>query len=47
MELKCSLASFTALLLDNPHPTNALPVLDEDNFSDFVPDAEAGGRKNF
>ena len=47
MELKCSLASFTALLLDNPHPTNALPVLDEDNFNDFVPMLKRAGEKMF
>ena len=47
MELKCSLASFTALLLDNPHPTNALPVLDEDNFSNFVPMLKQAGEKLF
>jgi hypothetical protein len=47
MELKCSLASFTALLLDNPHPTNALPVLDEDNFNDFMPMLKRAGEKMF
>ena len=47
MELKCSLASFTALLLDNPRPTNALPVLDEDNFNDFVPMLKRAGEKMF
>jgi len=47
MEVKCSLASFTALLLDNPHPTNALPELDEDNFGNFVPMLKRQGEKLF
>ena len=47
MEVKCSLACFSALLLDNPHPTNALPVLDEDNFGDFVPMLKRQGEKMF
>ena len=47
MEVKCSLACFSALLLDNPHPTNALPVLDEDNFNDFVPTLKRAGEKMF
>jgi hypothetical protein len=47
MEVKCSLANFTALLLENPHPTNALPVLDEDNFDTFVPMFKRQGEKLF
>jgi hypothetical protein len=47
LEVKCSLANFTALLLENPHPTNALPVLDEDNFDSFVPMFKRQGEKLF
>jgi hypothetical protein len=47
MEVKCSLANFTALLLENPHPTNALPVLDEDNFDSYVPMFKRQGEKLF
>jgi hypothetical protein len=47
MEVKCSLACFTALLLDNPNPTNVLPVLDEDNFGSSVPALKQDGEKLF
>jgi hypothetical protein len=47
MEVKCSLANFTALLLDHSNPTNPLPVLDEDNFSRFVPALKREGEKLF
>jgi hypothetical protein len=47
MEVKCSLANFTALLLDQPNPTNPLPVLDEDNFSQFMPVLKRIGEKLF
>jgi hypothetical protein len=47
MEVKCSLANFTALLLDHPNPTNPLPVLDEDNFIQFIPALKRDGEKLF
>ena len=47
MEVKCSLASFTALMLENPNPTNALPVLDDDNFTSFEPMFKRQGARLF
>jgi hypothetical protein len=47
MEVKCSLANFTALILDHPNPTNPLPVLDEDNFESFIPALKRDGENLF
>lgn len=49
MEVKLSILRFTAarLLLDNPHSTNSLPVLDEGNFDGFVPKLKQVAEKLF